>query len=70
MAVLGQVPAQGVDALRPLADQEVAGAEHHRVRLLRLVPHRHEAHARPLRRFADRLGIGHVVLLPLDEGLT
>ncbi len=53
--VLCQVPAQGVDALRPLPHQQVAGAEHHAVRLLRRVLHRHEAHARPLRRFADRL---------------
>ena len=27
MAVLGQVPAQGVDALRPLPHQQVAGPE-------------------------------------------
>jgi hypothetical protein len=27
----------------------------------------HEPHARPLRRFADRLGIDRVVLLPLCE---
>src|SRR4051794_30220622 len=69
MAVLGQVPAQGVDALRPLPHQQVAGPEHNSVRLLCLVLHRHKAHPRPLRRFADRLSIRHVILLPLDEGL-
>ena len=68
VAVLRPVPARGVDALRPLPHQEIAGAEHHAVRLLRLVLHRHETHARPLRRLADRLGIGQVVLLPLHEG--
>src|SRR3954471_359113 len=69
MAVLGQVPAQGVDALRPLPHQQVAGPEHNGVRLLCLVLHRHKAHPRPLRRFADRLSIRHIILLPLDEGL-
>src|SRR3954449_17745 len=38
-------------------------------RLLCLVLQRHKAHPRPLRRFADRLSIRHVILLPLDEGL-
>src|SRR4051794_32289479 len=68
MAVLGQVPAQGVDALRRLPYQQVAGPEHNSVRLLCLVLHRHKAHPRPLRRFADRLSIRHIILLPLDEG--
>src|SRR5512138_2333653 len=69
MAVFGQVPAQGVDALRPLPHQQIAGPEHNSVRLPCLVFHRHKAHPRPLRRFADRLSIRHVILLPLDEGL-
>src|SRR3954454_14734439 len=69
MAVLSQVPAQGVEALRPLPHQQVAGPEHNSVRLLGLVLHRHKAHPRPLRRFADRLSIRHIILLPLDEGL-
>src|SRR5215213_6017373 len=47
----------------------ITGAEHDPVRLLLLAFHRHEAHARPLRRFADRLGIRHVVLLPLHVRL-
>jgi hypothetical protein len=69
MTMFGQMPAKGVDALRPLPHQQVAGPEHEGVRLLRCGLHRHEAHARPLRRLADRLGVGRVVLLPLDEGL-
>jgi hypothetical protein len=31
---------------------------------------RHEAHGRALGRFTDRLRIGGIVLLALDEGLT
>src|SRR4051812_26128645 len=69
MAVLSQVTAQGVEALRPLPHQQVAGPEHNSVRLLCPVLHRHKAHPRPLRRFADRLSIRHIILLPLDEGL-
>src|SRR3954449_1233653 len=69
MAVLSQVTAQGVDTLRPLPYQQVAGPEHNSVRLLCLVLHRHKAHPRPLRRFANRLSIRHIILLPLDEGL-
>jgi len=38
-------------------------------RLLRLALHRHQPHARPLSRFADRLRIRHSVLLPLHIGL-
>ncbi len=36
---------------------------------MRLALHRHEAHAWPLGGFADCLGIGRVVLLPLHEWL-
>ena len=31
--------------------------------------HRHEAHRRTLCSFANRLGVGGVILLPFDEGL-
>src|SRR6185295_2775051 len=37
--------------------------------MLYVVFHRYKAHPRPLRRFADRLSIRHIILLPLDEGL-
>src|SRR3712207_8666813 len=40
-----------------LAHQEITGAEHDPIRLLLLGFHRHEAHARALGGFADRLGI-------------
>jgi len=69
IAILGQMPAQGVDALRALVHQKITCAEHDPVCLLRLALHRHKAHARPLGRFADRLGIRDV-LLPLHDGLT
>ena len=54
---------------RMLGPGQVAGPEHNSVRLLCPVLHRHKAHPWPLRRFADRLSIRHVILLPLDEGL-
>src|SRR6476619_6822877 len=38
-------------------------------RLLPFALHRHEPHAGALRRFADRLGIDRVVLLPLHKRL-
>ncbi len=64
-----QVAAKSVDRLCPLAYREIARPEHHAAGLLLFVLHRREAHARPLRRLADRLGVGRVVLLPLDERL-
>lgn len=69
VAVLGQVTAQGVHELRALTDQQVPGPEDHAACLLLAALHRHEAHGRPLSRLADRLGVGRVVLLALDEGL-
>jgi hypothetical protein len=69
IAKLAQMTAQCVDQLGALTDQQVPGAEDHgralRLRALRA----HEPHGRPLRRLADRLGIGHVVLLALHERL-
>ena len=70
IAILGQMPAQGVDALRALAHQQIPSTEHSFVCLLLLAPHWNKAHARPLSRFADGLGIHRVVLLPLYNGLT
>jgi hypothetical protein len=69
MTVLGKVPTQGVDALCPLPHQKVTDPEHRAGRLLRFSLHRHTAPARPLHRLADRLGIRHIALLPLDAGL-
>ena len=52
-----------------LPHQQIAGPKHQTRRLLLLALHGHEPHARPLRRFADRLGIDRVVLLPLHKRL-
>src|SRR5207237_9159619 len=69
VAILKQVAAQSVDALRALTHQKIPGPEHDAVRLLLLGLDWDEAHARPLRCFTDGLGISCVVLLPLDEWL-
>ena len=66
---LGQVAAQGVDRLRPLPDQKLTDAEDHRSPLGLFTLHGHETHRRALCGFADRLGIGRIVLLALHEGL-
>ena len=54
--------------LSALAHQKIACPEQHASRLLLLRLHRHETHGRPRCRLADRLGVGRVVLLPLDVG--
>jgi len=64
-----QMRAQGVDRLRGLANQKAPGSVGHRRGLLDLALHGHEPHGRARSRFRDRLGIGHVVLLPLHERL-
>ena len=66
-AMLGQMAAQRVDQLRALTHQKITGAKQHSARLLLLCLDRDEAHGRPARRFADRLRVGGVVLLALDE---
>src|SRR3954449_3733725 len=68
-AVLGQMTADGVDDLRALADQQVAGPEHDGRGLLGLALDGDEPHGRALGRLADRFGICGIVLLPLDERL-
>src|SRR5215203_4371690 len=55
--------------LGALPDEEIARPEDHGRRLLRLALHGDEPHGRTLGGFADCLGVGHVVLLPLDERL-
>ena len=67
VAVFGEMSTQGVDALSTLTHQKIPGPEHDAVCLLLLVLDRDEAHARPLRRLADRLGICGIVLLPFHE---
>jgi hypothetical protein len=67
---LSQVPAQRIDDLGPLPDQEIAGPEHEGGGLGLLALGRHKAHGRALGRLADGFRIRRVILLPLDEGLT
>src|SRR6516165_5165981 len=69
VAVFHQMPAKNVDALGALPHQEIAGSKHDAVRLLLFGLDRNKAHARPLGGFTDRLCIGSIVLLPLDERL-
>jgi hypothetical protein len=69
VAVFGKVPAQSIDALRALTHQKIPGTEHDAVRLLLLVLDGNKAHARPLSRLTDCLGISRVILLPLHERL-
>src|SRR5215469_18173244 len=69
VAIFQQVPAQSVDALGALAHQQIAGSKDDAVGLLLFALDPNKAHARPLRRFTDGLGIGGIVLLPLDERL-
>src|SRR3954467_14541411 len=66
---LGQVTAERVDGLRALADQKIPRAEHDGGGLLVRTLEGNKAHRGPLSGLADRFGIGHVVLLPLDERL-
>src|SRR3954471_7367390 len=68
-AILGQMTADGVDDLRALAHQQIAGPEHDGRCLLGLTLDGDETHGRALGRFADRFGICGIVLLPLDERL-
>src|SRR3954447_8329523 len=68
-AELGQVPAERVDGLGALANQQVPRAKHDGGGLLVRAFEGHKAHSGPLSGLADRFGIGHVVLLPLDERL-
>src|SRR6476619_5597844 len=62
-------PPDRVDELGSLPHQQITGPKHQARRLLLFALHRHEPHARALRRFADRLGIDRIVLLPLHKRL-
>jgi hypothetical protein len=56
-----------VDELGSLPHQQITSPKQQTRRLLLFALHGHEPHARPLRCFADCLGIDRVVLLPLHE---
>ena len=66
---LGQVRADCVDDRGLLSDEEMPRTMQHQATLLLGRFGRHEAHARPLHRLADGLGIGGVILLAFDIGL-
>src|SRR4051812_34731472 len=66
---LGQVTAERVDGLGALANQQVPRAKHDGGGLLVRALEGNKAHSGPLSGLADRFGIGHVVLLSLDERL-
>jgi hypothetical protein len=68
-AELGEVPADRVDQLGALADEQVAHPVQHQRRLLRLALDRDEAHRRPCHRLADGRGVGGVVLAAPEVGL-
>lgn len=68
-AVLSEVPAQGIDQLGALTDEEVPCPENHGTGLLRGRLGHHETHRRPAGRLRDCFGVGRVDLLALDERL-
>jgi len=61
--------ADRIDHSGLLPDEEVAGAVEHQAVLLFGRLGLHEPHAWPADRFADRLGVGSIVFLPLDVEL-
>ena len=68
-AELGGVSAPCVRRRRLLTRQQRPGAVEHRHGLLVDALDRHEAHGWPTHRLADRLGVGRVVLVPLEARL-
>jgi hypothetical protein len=68
-AELGKMSADRVDHRGLLADEELAGPMQHQAALLRRCLGLHKPHVGPGDRFADRLGIGGIILLPLDVRL-
>ena len=58
---------QRVHQLRALMDKPLTSPEHHRLRLLIGSLRRHKPHLRLARRDHDRLGVGRIILLTLDE---
>jgi hypothetical protein len=60
------VAAERVHEQGPLTDQSLAHLQDHALSLLRDGLHGHEMHARPPRRFTDRLGVVAIVLAALN----
>jgi hypothetical protein len=67
--IFSEVSTDCVNELGSLPHQQVTGPKDETRRLLLLALHRHEAHVRPLRCFANCLSVDGVVLLPLHERL-
>src|SRR4051794_9221186 len=63
------MPAQRIDQLGSLPNEEIARAEDHGASLLRLGLDRDKAHGGSRSRLCDRLGVGRIVLLTFDEWL-
>jgi hypothetical protein len=68
VAELVEMRAQGVHQLDPLRDRLLADAEHHGAGLLFGAFGLDETHVRPGRGLGDCLGVGRIILLPLDVG--
>ena len=67
---LGKMGADRINHFGLLPDEERARATEHQAALLLGRLGRHEPHVGPGDRFADCLGVGGIVLLPLDVGFT
>src|SRR5258708_28438459 len=68
-AELGKVSSDRINYRGLLADEQMAGAVKHQAALLLRCLCWHEAHVGSGDRFANRLSVSHVVLLPFDVGL-
>ena len=68
-AELGEVRSDRINHCSLLADEQMAGAVKHQATLLLRRLCWHEPHVGSGDRLANRLSIGHVVLLPFDVGL-
>ena len=66
---LGEMGAYRIDNCGSLPDQKMPRSVEDKTSLLLDRFDRHEAHARPLHCFTNRLGVGRVVLLPLHVWL-
>src|SRR5258705_7566924 len=66
---LGKMGLDRIDHRGLLADEQVARAVQHQAALLLRSLGRHEPHVGPGDCLANRLSVGHVVLLPFDVGL-
>ena len=60
--------AERVDQQGPLTNKGLPHLQNHALSLLRNRLHGHEMHARPPRRFTDRLGVVAVILAAFDIG--